>query len=604
MYRSGNYRTPGAWLRFDTAAFAVSAALLSLLALLAATGHGPWSYKSCLPSGAATKQSDAVGDLKKVPAAKVPEGKAPVAAAAPVATPAPVPAPIAAAPAGVKETPKPVHLLPASLSMSKQGKVLTLTGLVPTSAIKREITGDAERVLDDGKIIDHLEVDGTVKAANWMQQGAELTKVFVGLRGHPSVEVSGKDVRLTGTVNETAAREAAGYKAAEIFGPDAVIHNLITVIPLSPAVFDIEAIGSDATVSGRVNSEAVYAELIDGATSVFGETHVTDRLAVDDGTSALTWQKNVRKIVEAIKGHEDPAHLRIEGTTAILGGTALSGSEKSDRGTAMQNLLSPDVTIDNRIVIQPLALSVVEVQAANGKVTLSGQVAEDATRSRLAEAASKVFGYGNIADQIVVERKTSAINWIAKSEQALEGLINPGEAMGLRAEGEDIVLTGTVVSEAEREKRGRQAQEAFGAAAVINNKIVIVAPPPPPALETVSPPSVTVDCAALAAGAVVEFDTNKATLTKHGEAALNQIAGCLNGRRYEVAGHTDSTGNEPWNEELSRLRARSAVRYLVLKGADNARLTAKGLGSSVPVATNATPEGRAQNRRITFTAQP
>ena len=66
----------------------------------------------------------------------------------------------------------------------------------------------------------------------------------------------------------------------------------------------------------------------------------------------------------------------------------------------------------------------------------------------------------------------------------------------------------------------------------------------------------------------------------------------------EVAGHTDSTGPEAYNQGLSERRAKSVQDYLVSKGIRASRLTAKGYGESMPVASNDTEKGRAENRRV------
>jgi len=65
-----------------------------------------------------------------------------------------------------------------------------------------------------------------------------------------------------------------------------------------------------------------------------------------------------------------------------------------------------------------------------------------------------------------------------------------------------------------------------------------------------------------------------------------------------VEGHTDSVGNDAYNEKLSGQRAGSVWKYLVEKGIDSSRIQAKGLGESQPIASNDTAEGRAKNRRV------
>ena len=66
----------------------------------------------------------------------------------------------------------------------------------------------------------------------------------------------------------------------------------------------------------------------------------------------------------------------------------------------------------------------------------------------------------------------------------------------------------------------------------------------------------------------------------------------------KIGGYTDSTGDNNFNMKLSQERANVAMAELVKLGIDKKRLEAEGYGSQHPVATNDTPEGRAQNRRI------
>jgi len=68
----------------------------------------------------------------------------------------------------------------------------------------------------------------------------------------------------------------------------------------------------------------------------------------------------------------------------------------------------------------------------------------------------------------------------------------------------------------------------------------------------------------------------------------------------EIAGHTDSDGDNAANQALSEKRAQAVMDYLVKAGLPAGRFTAIGYGSTQPIATNDTDEGKAHNRRIEF----
>jgi outer membrane protein OmpA-like peptidoglycan-associated protein len=98
----------------------------------------------------------------------------------------------------------------------------------------------------------------------------------------------------------------------------------------------------------------------------------------------------------------------------------------------------------------------------------------------------------------------------------------------------------------------------------------------------------------------VLFATDSAELTPQGRSLLDRLAPCWRGGRFEVEGHTDASGTDAVNQPLSERRAAAVVDHLVARGIEAYALTARGYGSSRPVADNATPEGRARNRRVEF----
>jgi outer membrane protein OmpA-like peptidoglycan-associated protein len=99
----------------------------------------------------------------------------------------------------------------------------------------------------------------------------------------------------------------------------------------------------------------------------------------------------------------------------------------------------------------------------------------------------------------------------------------------------------------------------------------------------------------------VLFRFNSADLLPTAMTRLNQVADALKSepdRAITIEGHTDNVGSVEVNLDLSRRRAERVRDYLVERGIDPARVTAVGKGEANPIATNATPEGRANNRRV------
>lgn len=97
------------------------------------------------------------------------------------------------------------------------------------------------------------------------------------------------------------------------------------------------------------------------------------------------------------------------------------------------------------------------------------------------------------------------------------------------------------------------------------------------------------------------FDTNKAALKATAMDKLNTYSDYMKRNqetRVKVTGHTDSTGNDAYNQMLSEKRAVAVKSYLEGTGIAADRIEAQGLGETQPVASNKTKEGRAENRRV------
>ena len=99
----------------------------------------------------------------------------------------------------------------------------------------------------------------------------------------------------------------------------------------------------------------------------------------------------------------------------------------------------------------------------------------------------------------------------------------------------------------------------------------------------------------------INFDTDKAIIKDSYNSRIAEFAKMMKANpklKASIEAHTDSVGTDAYNQKLSERRAASAVKALTDLGVDNTRIKAVGYGETKPVATNATVEGRAENRRV------
>lgn len=105
----------------------------------------------------------------------------------------------------------------------------------------------------------------------------------------------------------------------------------------------------------------------------------------------------------------------------------------------------------------------------------------------------------------------------------------------------------------------------------------------------------------------VTFPTDSAAIQPQFFEPLSKVANTLatyDSSLIDVIGHTDSSGADAYNQELSERRARAVADYLQGRGVIQERIVAYGRGETQPVATNDTPEGRAANRRVELMITP
>ena len=165
-----------------------------------------------------------------------------------------------------------------------------------------------------------------------------------------------------------------------------------------------------------------------------------------------------------------------------------------------------------------------------------------------------------------------------------------------RAEAVSAYLVSTGVDAAKLREIGRGENDPIASndtkeGQAENRRVEIVVIGEPRALDNIRFPSVAL------------FPRRSAELTEQGKAVLDtniSDARVMLDRSVfiEVIGHTDDVGDDDYNQDLSEQRAAAVSQYLIDAGVDASKMVAIGAGENSPIATNTTPEGRAENRRV------
>ena len=110
-----------------------------------------------------------------------------------------------------------------------------------------------------------------------------------------------------------------------------------------------------------------------------------------------------------------------------------------------------------------------------------------------------------------------------------------------------------------------------------------------------------VEVAAFSLSSGATFELGGSTLSSEGKAEIAALIAKFEGKTADsvvIEGHTDDSGDASFNQQLSEKRAEAVKAELVAQGAKAEKISTVGYGEDKPIADNATPEGRAQNRRV------
>ncbi|OBK24072.1 hypothetical protein A5634_04255 [Mycobacterium asiaticum] len=253
------------------------------------------------------------------------------------------------------------------------------------------------------------------------------------------------------------------------------------------------------------------------------------------------------------------------------------------------------------------ALALLSVSRTGNSITLIGDFPDDAAKAALLSSLKSLITPGvNVVDQIRIDPLVHSLDFANAEPVFSAGMPIPDFA--LKVEKDTVTLSGTAPTPEQKDAVERAAASAWPGV-VLSNKIAArgqitpSAPPPAPAPAPAPGAGACKDLQANIAkltGGPLGFGEDGVSLTPDDTRILIQVADTLKAcpnARVTVNGYTDNSGSEAINIPLSVQRATTVAEYIIANGVPRDRVTAKGLGSANPIASNDTAEGRAKNRR-------
>jgi OmpA-OmpF porin, OOP family len=225
-----------------------------------------------------------------------------------------------------------------------------------------------------------------------------------------------------------------------------------------------------------------------------------------------------------------------------------------------------------------------------GQVVVAGTVPDEATRVAVISRLREIYGAERVVDQLSLGSVVAPPQWSQHVQKLLSPALKQVSHGQLSIQGQTVDLKGEVGNEAVRQQLASEMAQSLNPTYTVRNGLRVAAQE-----------QAVVDQAL--ANRIVEFEPGSAVLRPAGLLILDEMAAAmarLQGRRFEIIGHTDAQGSHASNVSLSLARAQAVKNYLISKGLSADNLSTSGLGPDQPVASNATDEGRARNRRIEF----
>jgi OOP family OmpA-OmpF porin len=407
------------------------------------------------------------------------------------------------------------------------------------------------------------------------------------------IAVSGRDVTLAADAFSEDGRRSA-IAAIEAVPGVRLVNDETRLIPeAKPFVWSAERDVVRVTLTGSSPLPASKGKLLEAARADLGGVEVVDQTNLSRGApprfddAALLLLDQVARLKDG--------KITISDTKISLSGMARDLGGREAIAAALKNLPDGFSIQSNEIKAPPYIFQAYKDPVAL-TLTLTGYVPDNNVHAAIVAAASRKFFSEKVVDNLKASLGAPAgfSSAVVPALGALSRLSTGTLVMSDR----EVKLSGDALYDAAPAQLRGNLVKDFPQGWQLKADI------------SVKPAAAPVDATVcqqlfseLLAKGTIRFESGRATLDLDSAGLLDhltEIALRCPTTNIEVAGHTDTDGDNPANQALSERRAQAVVDYLVKAGLPAGRFTAAGYGSTQPVAANDTDEGKARNRRIEF----
>jgi OOP family OmpA-OmpF porin len=411
-----------------------------------------------------------------------------------------------------------------------------------------------------------------------------------------SISVEGRDVSFAAEAFSEDGRRGAVAAVAAVPGVRLVNDETRLVPEAKPFVWSAERDVVKVTLGGDAPLPASKAKLVEAAHAALGGIEVADQMNLARGAPAR-FDEAALLLIDQIGKLKD-GKIALSDTRVTLSGMARELGGREAIAAALTGLPEGFTVAANDIEAPPYIFQAYKDPVAL-TLTLSGYVPDNNVHAALVTAAGRRFFDEKVVDNL--KASVGAPQGFASAVVPALGALSRLSTGTLVVSDREVKLSGDALYDAAapqiRADLPKDLPQGFQVKADIS-----VRPASAPVDATVCQQLFT----DLLGKGKIHFSAGRASIDPDSAGLLDRLietALRCPTANIEVAGHTDSDGEDAANQALSEKRAQAVADYLVKAGLPANRFTAVGYGSAQPIASNDTEDGKAQNRRIEFTVK-